>query len=365
MKRGYVEINMGAVDSVSELKGGNVGTVGAGDGLLTNGLLENPDAVVLLDEFDKVAEKKGDIIQVFLGAFEGRLEDTKHRRVQCNNSIWVLTANQCIDMLTATKAKELAEKTVDSREVNELLNEVENEICTKLPKIFTPPIVSRIGRNYICFFELNEVEKQTMAISFLQRFADELLSLPNPIYLFWDFQVVKHIARYYGQGGVRSNPATNQVYLVIAETRVSQEKLKHNHAYLWERKEKLLVFWFSESIPEDVIEAARVSQKSDAPSSNVTPESQYFQNCGIKEKQSKLYGSIAKSHNLVPEQLPYLTREYLMDMGITKVGDQMKILHKDSKTSITDHLLGIAIGFCIIAYIVWRVLANLGLFKYE
>ena len=45
---------------------------------------------MLLDRFEKAKE---DVQQLFLSAFQGKIEDSQMRTIDCSRSVWILTSN--------------------------------------------------------------------------------------------------------------------------------------------------------------------------------------------------------------------------------------------------------------------------------
>lgn len=95
--------------TVSKLIGSPPGYVGYEEGgQLTETLRRRPYAVVLLDEIEKAHH---DVFNILLQVFdEGRLTDSKGRRVNCKNALFIMTSNLGSEELMAAVEKQALSK---------------------------------------------------------------------------------------------------------------------------------------------------------------------------------------------------------------------------------------------------------------
>lgn len=117
--------------SISRLLGSPPGYMNHEEGgQLTQPLLHSSKIIVLLDEVEKAHPQ---VIKIFLPVFdEGFVLDTKHNRVACSDTIFIMTSNLC-----ATRILELFNKGYSSEEV---LAEIEPQLIEAL----TPEIYNRV-----------------------------------------------------------------------------------------------------------------------------------------------------------------------------------------------------------------------------
>jgi ATP-dependent Clp protease ATP-binding subunit ClpB len=162
--------------SVSRLVGSPPGYVGYEEGgQLTEALRRKPYSVVLLDELEKAHP---DVFNILLQIFdEGRLTDSKGRKVNCKNALFIMTSNLGSDLLL--------KKTATTKE--ELLSIVD----PVLKATFRPEFLNRLDE-ILPFLPLKLEDMETIVAIQLKRVATRLLE--RQITLKWDPKVVKHLA---------------------------------------------------------------------------------------------------------------------------------------------------------------------------
>lgn len=107
--------------SVAKLIGSPPGYIGYEEGgQLTEALRRRPYAVVLLDEIEKAHH---DLFNILLQIFDdGQITDSKGRRVNCKNALFIMTSNIGSDLLLDTLSK--GESHLSKEEVMELVEPV-------------------------------------------------------------------------------------------------------------------------------------------------------------------------------------------------------------------------------------------------
>jgi MoxR-like ATPase len=116
------------------------GYVGYGEGLLTNGLRDHPEAVVLFDEVEKAHPSVFDVLLRFLD--EGRIADPAGPVRDGRRCMIVLTSNHALDMLGALIEKQSLLKHLPPEERDRVRAEVRRAILET--KFFRPEFVNRV-----------------------------------------------------------------------------------------------------------------------------------------------------------------------------------------------------------------------------
>lgn len=162
--------------SVSRLVGSPPGYVGYEEGgQLTEALRRRPYSVVLLDELEKAHH---DVFNILLQIFdEGRLTDSKGRRVNCKNALFIMTSNIGSDLLLkkAAKTKEELLATLDP----------------VLKSTFRPEFLNRLDE-VLPFLPLKPQDMEAIVAIQLKRVANRLQE--RQITFKWDPKVVHHLA---------------------------------------------------------------------------------------------------------------------------------------------------------------------------
>ncbi|MGB7977791.1 MAG: AAA family ATPase [Chlamydiales bacterium] len=162
--------------SVSRLVGSPPGYVGYEEGgQLTEALRRRPYSVVLLDELEKAHP---DVFNILLQIFdEGRLTDSKGRKINCKNALFIMTSNLGSDLLLK---KPSANK-------EELLAIVD----PKLKATFRPEFLNRLDE-ILPFLPLKPQDMEAIVTIQLKRVAGRLLD--KQITLKWDPKVLRYLA---------------------------------------------------------------------------------------------------------------------------------------------------------------------------
>ncbi len=163
--------------SVSRLVGSPPGYIGYEEGgQLTEALRRRPYSVVLLDEFEKA---HADIFNILLQIFdEGRITDSKGRKINCKNALFIMTSNLGSDLLLKKRAS--------TKE--ELLAIVE----PVLKSTFRPEFLNRLDE-ILPFLPLKLEDMETIVSIQLGRVANRLRD--KQIFLKWDPKVVQYLAQ--------------------------------------------------------------------------------------------------------------------------------------------------------------------------
>jgi ATP-dependent Clp protease ATP-binding subunit ClpB len=210
--------------SVSRLVGSPPGYVGYEEGgQLTEALRRKPYSVVLLDELEKAHH---DVFNILLQIFdEGRLTDSKGRKVNCKNALFIMTSNLGSDLLL--------KKTASTKE--ELLEIVD----PVLKATFRPEFLNRLDE-ILPFLPLKQQDMETIVAIQLKKVAARLQE--RQIELKWDTKVVKHLAEegYDPSFGARPLKRLIQQEVVnLFATAILENKIpKNSEILLTGRKEK-------------------------------------------------------------------------------------------------------------------------------
>ncbi|MBU6382845.1 MAG: AAA family ATPase [Verrucomicrobia bacterium] len=209
--------------SVSRLVGSPPGYVGYEEGgQLTEALRRKPYAVVLFDELEKAHH---DVFNILLQIFdEGRITDSKGRKVNCKNALFIMTSNLGSDLLLKKKA--------ETKE--ELLAIVE----PVLKATFRPEFLNRLDE-ILPFLPLQLKDMEAIVSIQLGRVAHRLQE--KHISLKWDPKVVKYLAQegYDPSFGARPLKRLIQHEVVnLFATAILENKIpKHSELLLTGKKE--------------------------------------------------------------------------------------------------------------------------------
>ncbi len=162
--------------SVSRLVGSPPGYVGYEEGgQLTEALRRKPYSVVLLDELEKAHP---DVFNILLQIFdEGRLTDSKGRKVNCRNALFIMTSNLGSDLL-------LKKSATTKEELLAIVDPV-------LKATFRPEFINRLDE-ILPFLPLKLQDMETIVTLQLKKVASRLQE--RQITLTWDAKTVKHLA---------------------------------------------------------------------------------------------------------------------------------------------------------------------------
>ena len=168
--------------TVSKLIGSPPGYIGYDEGgQLSEALRRRPYAVVLLDEIEKAHH---DVFNILLQIFdEGRLTDSKGRRVNCRNALFIMTSN-----IGSQQLMEMLEKHRGEVTKEEVLAIIE----PTLNQHFRPEFLNRLDE-ILPFLPLHErdmakiveIQMQYVVARLRERF----------IHLTWDDSVIHHLAK--------------------------------------------------------------------------------------------------------------------------------------------------------------------------
>lgn len=165
--------------SVSKLIGSPPGYVGYDEGgQLTEILRRRPYAVVLLDEIEKAHP---DVFNILLQIFDdGRITDSKGRRVNCRNAIFIMTSNlgseQLLNKLDGSKMTK-----------DEVLKVVDPIVKSH----FRPEFINRLD-DILPFIPLTREDMGKIVIIQLNNLAERMVD--RKIRLTWSDEVVERLA---------------------------------------------------------------------------------------------------------------------------------------------------------------------------
>lgn len=168
--------------TVSKLIGSPPGYVGYDEGgQLSEALRRRPYAVVLLDEVEKAHP---DVFNILLQIFdEGRLTDSKGRKVNCRNALFIMTSNLGSDQLMQAIEKHKTE--LSKEEVLETVRPV-------LRVHFRPEFLNRLDE-ILPFLPLHQKEMHKIVEIQMNRVAERLQEREIP--LSWDQNVTDYLAK--------------------------------------------------------------------------------------------------------------------------------------------------------------------------
>lgn len=168
--------------TVSKLIGSPPGYVGYEEGgQLSEALRRRPYAVVLLDEIEKAHHE---VFNILLQIFdEGRLTDSKGRKVNCRNALFIMTSNLGSEQLMETLQRMHGELTKE-----QVLLTVE----PVLRQHFRPEFLNRLDE-ILPFLPLHEKEMSKIVNIQMQLVADRILE--KQIILKWNEDVIHYLAK--------------------------------------------------------------------------------------------------------------------------------------------------------------------------
>jgi ATP-dependent Clp protease ATP-binding subunit ClpB len=210
--------------SVSRLVGSPPGYVGYEEGgQLTEALRRRPYSIVLLDEVEKAHP---DVFNILLQIFdEGHITDSKGRRVNCKNAIFIMTSNLGSDLLLKKQAD-------TKEELLELLDPV-------IKATFRPEFINRLD-DILPFLPLKEEAMEKIVTLQLKRIANRLAE--RHISLDWQQKVVKYLAEkgYNPDFGARplKRLIQNQVVNLFANALIAGEIPNNSELHLTASKQK-------------------------------------------------------------------------------------------------------------------------------
>ncbi len=168
--------------TVSKLIGSPPGYIGYEEGgQLSEAIRRRPYAVVLLDEIEKAHP---DVFNILLQIFdEGRLTDSKGRRVNCKNALFIMTSNLGSDQLMESLNK--AHGNLDKEQILETVEPV-------LKRHFRPEFLNRLDE-ILPFLPLHEKEMAKIVDIQMHQIARRIKD--KQIFLHWDDSVVHYLAK--------------------------------------------------------------------------------------------------------------------------------------------------------------------------
>lgn len=168
--------------TVSKLIGSPPGYVGYEEGgQLSEALRRRPYAVVLLDEIEKAHP---DVFNMLLQIFdEGRLTDSKGRKVNCKNALFIMTSNIGSDQLMVML--ESGKRMLSKEEILTTVDPI-------LKRHFRPEFLNRLDE-ILPFLPLQE--KDMFQIVEIQLHRVEKRLMERHISLTWETEVAHHLAK--------------------------------------------------------------------------------------------------------------------------------------------------------------------------
>ncbi len=208
--------------TVSKLIGSPPGYVGFEEGgQLSEALRRRPYALVLLDEIEKAHH---DVFNILLQIFdEGRLTDSKGRKVNCKNALFIMTSN-----LGSEQLMELVEKRRGDVTKEQILQTVD----PILKKHFRPEFLNRLDE-VLPFLPLHEREMAKIVTIQMKRVAQRMQE--KSIKLTWEEEVIHYLAKegYEPAFGARplkrliQHEIVNKLSLAILEGKISSQQEVH------------------------------------------------------------------------------------------------------------------------------------------
>lgn len=208
--------------TVSKLIGSPPGYVGYEEGgQLSEALRRRPYALVLLDEIEKAHH---DVFNILLQIFdEGRLTDSKGRRVNCKNALFIMTSNLGSDQLM--EAVERARGDVTKEQILQMVDPI-------LKRHFRPEFLNRLDE-ILPFLPLHENEMSKIVEIQMNRVASRLRE--KLIKLSWDESVIHFLAKegYEPAFGARplkrliQHEIVNKLSLALLEGKIAPHQEIH------------------------------------------------------------------------------------------------------------------------------------------
>lgn len=167
--------------SIAKLIGSPPGYVGYEEGgQLTEALRRYPYSIVLLDEIEKA---HFDVFNILLQIFdEGRLTDSKGRKVNCKNALFIMTSNIGSEQIMA----KLEEKKSLSRE------ELQKIIEPSLKACFKPEFINRIDE-ILPFTPLKQKDMEKIVLLQLKKVEERLQE--HSITLKYDKGLIQNLSK--------------------------------------------------------------------------------------------------------------------------------------------------------------------------
>ena len=162
--------------SVSRLVGSPPGYIGYEEGgQLTEKLRRQPYSVVLLDELEKAHH---DVFNILLQIFdEGHITDSKGRKINCKNALFIMTSNLGSELLLKNEA-------ITKEELLAIIDPI-------LKSTFRPEFLNRLDE-VLPFLPLQLKDMQHIVSMQLEKVAARLAD--RDISLSWDGSIEKHLA---------------------------------------------------------------------------------------------------------------------------------------------------------------------------
>ena len=146
-------------------------------GSLTEGVIQKPYSLILLDEFEKA---NSDVLNIFLQVFDdGRLTDNLGRVIDFRNTIIIATSNA-----NSNYIKEQLEE-------GKVIAEFKDDFKKKLTSVFKPELLNRFS-DVVMFKNLSEQDTLQIAKLQLKKLADTLQDSQKVVLKFSD-EVVNYI----------------------------------------------------------------------------------------------------------------------------------------------------------------------------
>jgi len=127
------------------------GLVGYGEGLLTNGLRDKPESVVLFDEVEKAHKSVFDVLLRFLD--EGQIADPAGPVRDGSKCIIILTSNHALDVLRPVIERQTKTKTLTPDQREQIRSEVRSAVLQT--EFFRPEFLNRVD-DILLFNTFNE-----------------------------------------------------------------------------------------------------------------------------------------------------------------------------------------------------------------
>ncbi|KLO08732.1 hypothetical protein SCHPADRAFT_596821 [Schizopora paradoxa] len=232
----FVRIDMSEYQlshSVMNLYGSPKSYVGYEEGgCLTSKLLENPGAIVLLDEIEKAHP---DVLTLFLQVFDdGRITDSKAGVVNCKDAIFIMTSNLASSHIKARSSMLRKFAEAGHEEYLRVIREFNREIHPILKHALKrDEFLGRINQ-IVVFLPLNE-EEISIVINNELKVWKLRAKKQHGIELDWSAEVVDKLAKAYDVNyGVRSviNEVRRIAVQCVAEAQFSGVLKKNYLAYL-------------------------------------------------------------------------------------------------------------------------------------
>ena len=159
-------------------------------GSLTEGVIQKPYSLILLDEFEKA---NSDVLNLFLQVFDdGRLTDNLGRVIDFKNTIIIATSNANSDYIK------------EQLEAGKKISEFKDDFKKKLTSIFKPELLNRFS-NVVMFKNLSQNDILQIAKLQLEKLADTVRETQKTELEFSD-GAVKYIAKIGYDPGFGARP---------------------------------------------------------------------------------------------------------------------------------------------------------------